>query len=440
MSWKRYEKYQDSGVEWLGEVPEEWNVNRMKYLCNINPTKSEISHLSDDLEVSFLPMEKINEDHTLTLDKNQKLSEVWNGYTYFRDNDVILAKITPCFENGKCCLCSGLTNKIGFGTTELHVLRPKSKILSRFCFYLLQSHSFRGIGKELMFGTAGQKRLPEDFIADYKQGIPSLPEQTAIAAFLDRETTRIDALIEKKERLIALLEEKRAALISHAVTKGLDPSVPMKDSGVDWIGMVPEGRDVMKIRRCTHLQQGLQIPQSDRFSEPSENRLEYITLQSIHAGKNNPNIEYIENPPIRVICYPEDILFVRTGATGEIVTGVYGAFHNNFFKVIYDQNNITKEYLIMYLSNSLIRQYLLLMAGVTTIPDLNHDEFLDAPLILPPIYEQDDIVKYLSKIIRISNNLINKIDNSLEYLKEYRSALISAAVTGKIDLRQEAMG
>ena len=117
--WRRYPKYKPSGVEWLGEVPEEWEIGRLKFFCTINPSKSEIAHLSDNMEVSFLPMENIGEDHTLRLDTNKPLSEVWNGYTYFQNSDVILAKITPCFENGKCSICAGLTNKIGFGTTAV---------------------------------------------------------------------------------------------------------------------------------------------------------------------------------------------------------------------------------------------------------------------------------------------------------------------------------
>jgi type I restriction enzyme S subunit len=120
---------------------------------------------------------------------------------------------------------------VGSGTTELHVLRPTPRLDPAFLFYLTISHPFRSIGTAYMYGAGGQKRVPDDFVRDFRHPIPTIDEQRAIAAFLDRETARIDALIEKKRRQIELLHEKRAALISHVVTKGLDPSAPMNDSG-----------------------------------------------------------------------------------------------------------------------------------------------------------------------------------------------------------------
>ena len=247
-AWKRYPAYKDSGVEWFGEVPAGWEVKRLKYLCQINPSKSEVASLPKSTKVSFLPMELIGEDCSLTLTENRPISDVWEGYTYFRNGDVIVAKITPCFENGKGALCDNLVNGIAFGTTELHVLRAGEKIDPRFLFLATKSYQFRRLGADLMTGTAGQKRVPDAFIRDYIVALPPLPEQRAIAAFLDRETARLDTLIAKKQRFIELLEEKRQALISHAVTKGLDPNVEMKDSGMEWLGEVPEGWEVVTLQ------------------------------------------------------------------------------------------------------------------------------------------------------------------------------------------------
>jgi len=246
-AWKRYPAYKDSGVEWLGEVPAGWEVKRLKYLCQINPSKSEVASLPKSTKVSFLPMELIGEDCSLTLTESRPISDVWEGYTYFRNGDVVVAKITPCFENGKGALCDNLVNGVAFGTTELHVLRAGEKIDPKYLFLATKSYQFRRLGADLMTGTAGQKRVPDAFIRDYIVGLPPLPEQHAIAAFLDRETARIDALIEKKQRFIELLEEKRQAIINHAVTKGLDPDVAMKDSGVEWIGEVPVGWEISRL-------------------------------------------------------------------------------------------------------------------------------------------------------------------------------------------------
>jgi type I restriction enzyme S subunit len=216
---------------------------------SINPGSDMSLRLRADDEVSFVPMEAIGEYGGLTLDQARTLGEISGGYTEFQDGDVVLAKITPCFENGKGALASGLTNRVAFGTTELHVLRAHSGLERRFLFYLSISSIYRKMGEAEMYGAGGQKRVPPDFVKDFRVPTPPPDEQGIIADFLDRETTKIDALIAKKRGLIEKLKEKRSALISRTVTRGLppkaaraaglDPHPPLKPSGVDWLGEIP---------------------------------------------------------------------------------------------------------------------------------------------------------------------------------------------------------
>ena len=152
------------------------------------------------------------------------------------------------------------------------------------------------------------------------------PTQQAIADLLDRKTAAIDALIERKQKILDLLAEKRTALINRAVTKGLDPSVPMKDSGVPWIGEIPEHWEKLSLRRVCRVQQGLQIPRSDRLTSPTSSAVEYITVRSIHAGGDAVR-EWVSGVSNRVIVHPSEILVSRTGATGAVFAGVSGAFH-----------------------------------------------------------------------------------------------------------------
>ncbi len=243
--YKPYPAYKDSGVEWLGRVPEHWYVVRMRYAATLNPPVRRDLLDDPDQEVSFLPMEAIGEDGSLNLEQNRPVADVRNGYSYFEDGDVAFAKVTPCFENGKGALMRGLRCAAGFGTTELTVLRPNLAVAdARYINYIVQGSSFRAFGAGAMTGAGGLKRVPDEFTRNFPVLLPELGEQRVIASTLDRETARIDALIEKKTRFIELLREKRQALITHAVTKGLDPCVKMKDSGVEWLGEVPEHWEV----------------------------------------------------------------------------------------------------------------------------------------------------------------------------------------------------
>jgi type I restriction enzyme S subunit len=212
-----------SGIEWLGEVPEHWEVKRLRFVANLNPSKSEISDLEKDTVVSFLPMEAVGDDGTLTLDKEKTIAELETGYTYFRDGDVTIAKITPCYENGKGALMGGLTNGIGFGTTELIVARPMpSQTTGNYLHYLFISQEFRDLGESHMYGAGGQKRVPDDFVRNFATSIPPLPEQIAIVDFLETELAKFDTLTAEAQRAIDLLQERRTALISAAVTGQID--------------------------------------------------------------------------------------------------------------------------------------------------------------------------------------------------------------------------
>ena len=261
--YKPYPVYKPSGVEWLREVPSHWKVRRLKYVAALNPRASEVRKLAPETDVSFVPMESVGEYGGLDLSLTKELSDVADGYTYFSNGDVVVAKITPCFENGKGSLASELANGIAFGTTELHVMRCSPELDKRFAFYLTLTDAFRKLGEAEMYGAGGQKRVPESFIKNLKHPIPPLPEQQAIAAFLDRETARIDELVSKKVRLIELLREKRTALITRTVTRGLDPDVPMKDSGVEWLGEIPAHWEAIRIRYLVSMRAGIGITGTD---------------------------------------------------------------------------------------------------------------------------------------------------------------------------------
>jgi len=213
----------DSGVEWLGEVPEGWEVKRLRFIAELNPSKSECSGIEGDSQVSFLPMEAVGDDGSLNLEHVRPICEVNSGYTYFREGDVTIAKITPCFENGKGAVMRGLQGGIGFGTTELIVIRPiPQATVGEYIHLLFICAYFRKFGESWMYGAGGQKRVPDDFVRNFKVGIPPVAEQHAIATLLDAETSRMDGFVQEAENGINLLRERRTTLISDAVTGKID--------------------------------------------------------------------------------------------------------------------------------------------------------------------------------------------------------------------------
>jgi type I restriction enzyme S subunit len=385
--------------------------------------------ISPETEVSFLPMENIGEDGTFSDEERRSLEEVAEGYTHFRDGDVGLAKITPCFENGKGALFDGLENGIGFGTTELHILRAKSGTSPRYVFYLTRSHLFRKLGAASMYGSAGQKRVPEDFVRDFTVGFPPFSEQRAIAAFLDRETAKIDALIGKQERLIELLEEKRAALISHAVTKGLDPDVPMKNSGIPWLGEIPEHWSIGSVKWLFTFLDSRRIPLSAEERAGMQGPYPYYGASGIIDYVD----DYLFDEALILVAEDGANLLSRSSPLAFIARGKYWV--NNHAHVVRPHDGLV-TYWVYPLQ---VVDYDPWITG-SAQPKLNQENLGSIYLPVPPVKERRVIASYLDRETAKIDGLIDKAHTMIERLQEYRTALVSAAVTGKIDVRERAPG
>ncbi|TCO82663.1 type I restriction enzyme S subunit [Plasticicumulans lactativorans] len=447
MSLPRYGEYRDSGVEWLGEVPEHWEIKRLRTVAELNPSKSEIAELDRSTEVSFLPMEAIGDDGSLNLDRMRPIHEVEAGYTYFRNGDVALAKITPCFENGKGGLMRGLQGGIGFGTTELIVARPRpSETSGEYLNWIFRSPAFRKQGEASMYGAGGQKRVPDDFVRNIAWAFPSPMEQTAIAAFLDRETAKIHALIAEQEKLIALLAEKRQATISHAVTRGLDPDAPMKDSGVAWLGEVPAHWEITRLKHaaslivdCPH-----ETPVYDedgtyrviRTANVTEGRLWIEEMYSV--GEQ----DYL-NRIRRQVLAKDDIVYGREGERwgyAAQVPSVDMFCLGQRMMQFRAADSMHARYLMWQLNSlSTYRQGQMDTVGATS-PHVNVRTIRNYVLANPPLGEQLEISAFLDAETSLLDALDVEAAHAVVLLKERRSALIAAAVTGQIDVRGAAQG
>jgi type I restriction enzyme, S subunit len=437
---KAYPKYKNSWVEWLGEVPEHWEVKRSRFMIKMNPSKTEIADLVPDTEVSFLPMESVGEDGSLNLETTRPIAEVGTGYTYFSEGDVTFAKITPCFENGKGAIMQNLVSNCGFGTTELTVLRPSEKVDNEFLHYITTSREFRKNGEAWMYGAGGQKRVPDDFVRNFYFSWPSLPEQQSIAAFLDRETGQIDTLIDKKQRIVELLREKRMALISRAVTKGLNPNARMKPSGVEWLGEVPKHWEVKRVKYKATINDEA-LPET---TAPDYEML-YVDISSVDPvnGIVQKDPMVFEEAPSRARRIMRDgdtiVSTVRTylRAIASIKNPEKNLTVSTGFAVIRPRK-ISSDYLANALhAPSFIEEVVSRSVGVS-YPAINASEIGLIKIPVPPLSEQQTISSFLDRETAKIDKLISKVEEAILRLKEYRTAIISAAVTGKIDVREAA--
>jgi len=417
--------------------PEHWQAKRLRFAVKLNPSKNEIP-LSDSELVSFVPMDAVGEYGGIRLDEDKELGEIGSGYTYFCDNDVVVAKITPCFENGKGAIAKGLTNECAFGTTELHVLRADLELLDPdFLFYLTVSDWFRDLGESEMYGAGGQKRVPEDFIKNLVTGIPPKTEQQVIIGFLDYKTAQIDALIAKKQLLLEKLAEQRTALISQAVTKGLDPSVSMKDSGVDWLGEIPAHWQCLPLRRLSHYVKtgttptGINELHFDDEGLPWYKPGDFTDGVFLESAGNKLSQEGVE----AVRTFPSDtVMQVGIGATiGKVAIATSPASCNQQINCIHCNEKLHHLFAVYFLRA--IRDFIVKCGKYTTLPIINQDETKSLPFTVPSYDEQVTISNYLLEAEKNSSRQSKKVLEIIERLQEYRSALITNAVTGKIDVR-----
>lgn len=443
-----YPDYRDSGVEWLKEAPTHWTVRKLKYVASLRSSNVDKKSHDDEPPVRLCNYtdvyynEHINSaiafmDATASTDEIERFS--------LKRGDVLITKDSedPNDIAVPACVVDDLEGVLcGY---HLAQVRPHPRIAHGP--YLARAFSASGIRDQFNSQATGITRhgLSKDTIGSSLFFIPPPNEQRAIVAFLDRETARIDELIAKKQRLIELLAEKRSALISHAVTKGLNPDTPMKDSGIEWLGQVPDHWDVVPLRYiCSSIQTGpfgSQLHQSDYQPGgiPLVNPV-HLVNGHIVPGKNSAVDEDTCTRLARHILQDGDILFARRGEIGRCGlvsdhetgwlcgTGCMRVrlidSHSPYFNLLFNSYGFADN--------------LTLNAVGTTMLNINNTILACMVVPRPPLEEQRTIAAALNRRMTKFDELIAKVGNAIGKLREYRSALISAAVTGKIDLRREA--
>lgn len=421
--YRAYPAYKDSGVEWIGQVPEHWKVARIKRLASLrNERRNDVS--TDTIYIGLEDVEAGSGQYKPTNGSSRQSEDSTVGIFY--EGDVLYSKLRPYLRKAI------VSEMAGCCSTEFLVLMAEKTEPRWLQEWLLTPD----VTHQIESGCEGAKMPRADWwhIGSIEVVYPDQPERAQILTTLDRETARIDALIEKKTRFIELLKEKRQALITHAVTKGLDPNVKMKDSGVEWIGQVPEHWEVVPStwlfveskERAHEDDQHLSATQKyGVISLADYERLE--GRQVTHAVKNLEQRKHVE--------LDDFVISMRSFQGGIERVKALGCVRSSYV-VIQAGDGADKNYFAyLFKSGSYIQGLQATSSFIRDGQDLNYGNFRQVRLPKPGSDEQMQIAKFLDQETARIDALTRTTEQSITLLKERRAAFITAAVTGQIDLR-----
>ena len=421
----------------------DWPAVRLRFVAEVNPPPPARDILDDELEVSFLPMEAIGENGSLRLDAHRPVAELRGGYSYFADGDVAFAKVTPCFENGKGAVMRGLSGGVGFGSTELTVLRPGPRLDAQFLHFFLCSPLFRGPGAGAMMGAGGLKRVPDEFTRNTLLPHPPRHVQAAVTRLLDRETTRIDALIEKKTRFIELLREKRQAAAAAGTTGATFTDVQRVPSGLEWAPFVPEHWAVCKLSIRYSVELGKMLDEKkisgDCLMPYLRNQdVQWTGIKAVDLPEMDIGADEVQRYTVRfgdlLVCEGGDVgrAAIWRGDSG--VCGYQKALHR--LRPRYPQRDLP-EFMCLALAVAKAKGVFDESDSKATISHLPAERFRQFRFPFPPLGEQQKILEDVEKIHSRIDATAAAVTRSIDLLRERRAALITAAVTGQIDVCAE---
>jgi type I restriction enzyme S subunit len=418
MSFPRYPKYKASGVEWLGEVPEGWEVFQLRRIVAEHRQGYYSTDPYVETGVKLLRITDLGESGAVNYDTCPRVEDRSDvGEFLLRNGDFVFARTGGAGSFG---LIGEISERIAYASYLIRFRFCKNSLPGFLRFFFLSAGFKGGIQRDI-HGGVNQNVHAQD-IKNQCFAIPPLAEQTAIAAFLDRETAKIDGLVAEQKRLMELLKEKRQAVISHAVTKGLDPHAKMKPSGIEWLGEVPEHWAVLKLKFLCKVQTG---------DKDTENAVEggqypfFVRSQTVE----------------RINSMAFDCEAVLTAGDG---VGVGKVFHYHkgpfdFHQRVYmmsDFQKVSGPFFFHFLRENFFK--VALEGGAkSTVDSLRRPMFMNFPVCVPSLSEQSDIVNLIESESSKFDALTAVAQRAIDLLQERRTALISAAVTGQIDVRNQ---
>ncbi|RLL73043.1 restriction endonuclease subunit S [Paenirhodobacter hankyongi] len=448
---KPYPVYKHSGVDWLGEVPEGWEVVRLKFVVERNDG----GIWGDD------PTE---ENNTIVLRSTEQTEDgEWciedPAFRNIQSDDAV----RYCLEEGDILITksSGSARHIGKATLVdetiaalnacysnfMQRIRTGESYLPKLAWYLFNNPLARRQFDLMSSSSTGLANLTAGMIGQIVIPLPPLPEQRAIAGFLDREVGKIDALVAESRRLVALLAEKRQATISHAVTRGLNPAAPLRPSGIDWLGDIPEGWEVVQLKRYAKLQGGYAFSSAlfnpdgvpvVRMTNLDRGELDFSSLICVPECAVNERVALREG----------DLIWGMSGSVGE--TGSLGNYarvrekdlpcqlNQRVGRFLAQPDRLDLSFLELIIQTRYFYEQILLWVTGTAQYNISSEQVESCSIAVPPISEQAEIVAEVRLVLARFDALTAEANSAIALLLERRAALISAAVTGKIDVRGEA--
>lgn len=419
----KYNTYKDSGIEWIGKIPEHWESLQIKHLAIGDNTlfldgdwieSKEIIY--DNGEYRYITTGNIGEGKYKEQGNTYITQETFEklNCTEVLSNDLLISRLNPPI--GRSCLVPDLENKIVTSVDNV-ILRPSPKYIKNYLVHFFTNTNYFEY-TSLVGRGATMQRISRSMLGDIKIAVPPTPlEQTAIANYLDRKTDQIDELIADKKRLLELYEEEKTAIINQAVTKGLDPNVPMKDSGIEWLGKIPENWEVKRLKYVAFFQRGHDLS-STSFVDGD------IPVYGSNGiiGYHNKNTGF-----------GPSLVVGRSGSVGEVNFVKEPLFwaHNTSLFLLKDNGNDI-QFLYSLLKKLDLKSY----AAGTAVGSLNRNNIHEIKVAMPPLPEQKNIVHHIKTECTRIDAKKSKTKKLIDLLTEYRTALISEVVTGKIKVTE----
>ena len=442
---KPYPKYKDSGVEWIGEIPLDWEMRKISHSFNVissgSTPKADDKQYYKNGTINWINTGDLNDGLLKSCKKkiNEKALDKFSTLKVYPKGALIIAMYGATI--GKVSILD-----INACTNQACCVMYDSKVIDiQYIFFWFIANKQNIISLSV---GGGQPNISQNLVKEIKISCPKIKEQLQIANFLDHKTHLIDTLIEKKKRLIDLLKEERTAVINEAVTKGLDPDVPMKDSGIEWLGEIPEHWGVVSAKHLEknspYLAQtgpfGAQLHASDYVEEG----IPLILIKNVNRLRiDDSDIPKITQEKANQLSLYRlesgDIVFSRVGSIGRIALTTVREkgwlISGQMLRLRFKSKRLIPQFAVYAISSKSIQTYFNLKSVGTTRDSINTEILKGMLLMLPPTDEQNRIVDFIQKETTRIDTIKTKTTKEIELLQEYRTALISEVVTGKIDVR-----